>query len=102
MSPEVYREQTPTLDLAAYFSGPLTAWGYFADRKGQVQKRFNVQMRGEWNDGQGVLTEDFAWSDGTTSQRVWRITQNPDGTYTGRADDVKGIATGVAAGNALQ
>lgn len=102
VAPEVYREQTPSLDLAQYFNGPLTAWGYFSDRSGQVQKRFKVQMQGIWNGNQGVLTEDFAWSDGTTSQRVWRIEKNPDGTYTGRADDVKGTATGVAAGNALQ
>jgi hypothetical protein len=102
VSPETYREQTPRLDLATYFNGPLTAWGYFADRSGEVKRRFTVKMTGEWKDGQGVLTENFDWSDGTKSQRIWRITQLDDHRYIGRADDVKGDAAGVAYGNALQ
>lgn len=100
--PEVYRTQTPTLDLATYFDGPLTAWGYFADRSGEVKRRFTVTMRGEWQGDRGVLTEDFAWSDGTRSQRVWRITKLDAHRYTGRADDVVGEAVGTAWGNALQ
>ncbi|MDP3123299.1 MAG: DUF3833 family protein, partial [Thiobacillus sp.] len=51
---------------------------------------------------QGTLTEDFAWSDGTTSQRIWRISRIDAHRYVGRADDVKGAADGVAYGNALQ
>lgn len=102
VSPEVYRKQAPKLDLATYFDGPLTAWGYFADRSGEVKRRFTVKMRGEWKGNDGVLTEDFFWSDGSTSQRVWRITRLDDHRYVGRADDVKGDASGVAYGNALQ
>lgn len=102
VSPDVYRDQTPTLDLAQYFNGPLTAWGYFADRSGRVQKRFKVAMTGVWQGDAGVLTEDFSWSDGTTSRRVWRLQKHPDGRYTGQADDVLGEAIGHAAGNALQ
>lgn len=102
VSPEVYRTQTPVLDLAQYFNGPLTAWGYFADRSGEVKRRFTVTMTGEWRDNVGVLTEDFVWSDGEKSRRVWTITKLDAHRYTGRADDVKGEATGIAHGNALQ
>ncbi|MDP3419754.1 MAG: DUF3833 domain-containing protein [Thiobacillus sp.] len=102
VSPEVYRDQTPRLDLATYFNGPLTAWGYFADRSGEVKRRFTVRMTGEWQGNEGTLTEDFAWSDGTKSQRIWRITRIDAHRYVGRADDVKGTADGVAYGNALQ
>jgi hypothetical protein len=102
VSPEVYREQTPTLDIATYFNGPLTAWGYFADRSGEVKRRFTVNMTGEWQGNEGVLTEDFDWSDGTKSQRIWRITKLDANRYVGRADDVKGEADGIAYGNALQ
>ena len=102
VSPEAYRDQTPRLDIATYFNGPLTAWGYFADRSGEVKRRFTVKMTGEWNGNQGVLTENFSWSDGTKTQRIWRINKTDDHSYIGRADDVKGEATGVAYGNALQ
>ena len=102
VSPEVYRGETPTLDLATYFDGPLAAWGYFADRSGEVKRRFKVEMVGEWRGNEGVLTEDFSWSDGSTSRRVWRIKRLDAHRYVGRADDVKGEADGVAYGNALQ
>ena len=102
VSPEVYRDQTPVLDIATYFNGPLTAWGYFADRSGEVKRRFTVKMLGEWRGNEGILTENFFWSDGSTSQRIWRITRLDDHRYVGRADDVKGEADGVAYGNALQ
>jgi hypothetical protein len=102
VTPDLYRGQEPRLDLARYFDGPLTAWGYFADRSGVVQRRFRVEMHGEWQGNEGTLTEDFHWSDGSTSQRIWHITRLDDHHYRGRAEDVKGDAIGVAHGNALQ
>ena len=102
VSPEVYSDQKPTLDIATYFNGPLTAWGYFADRSGEVKRRFTVKMTGEWNGNEGVLTENFVWSDGEKSQRIWRISKLDAHRYIGRADDVKGEAIGTAYGNALQ
>lgn len=102
VAPETYRAQTPTLDLATYFNGPLTAWGYFADRSGEVKRRFTVSMVGEWKGNEGTLTEDFDWSDGSKSQRIWHIARIDDHRYVGRADDVKGEASGTAYGNALQ
>ena len=102
VTPELYRGQQPHLDLAGYFDGPLTAWGYFADRSGAVQRRFTVQLHGAWEGNEGTLTEDFFWSDGTVSQRIWHITRHDEHRYSGRAADVKGEASGVAYGNALQ
>ena len=102
VSPEAYRDQTPALDIATYFNGQLTAWGYFADRSGEVKRRFTVKMIGEWKGNEGVLTENFEWSDGSQSQRIWRITKLDAHRYVGHADDVKGKADGTAYGNALQ
>jgi hypothetical protein len=58
-------------------------------------------MTGTWTGNQGVLDERFTYSDGKTERRVWRLTDEGGGRYSGRADDVVGVATGVAAGNAL-
>jgi hypothetical protein len=96
-----YASEKPVLDLKTYFNGPLVAHGIFTDRSGQVVRRFTVQMTGTWSGNQGTLDERFTYSDGKTERRVWRLTDEGNGRWTGRADDVVGQAEGRAAGNAL-
>lgn len=96
-----YTAEKPVLDLQQYFNGTLDAYGIFTDRSGTVVKRFTVVMRCTWQGNEGVLDEDFLYSDGSKQRRVWRITKLPGGRYTGTADDVVGIAQGQAQGNAL-
>ena len=100
-----YQAEQPVLDLARCFNGTIDGWGMFQDRSGEVIKRFHVVIDAKWEkrDGAdvGTLDENFAWSDGTTSRRVWTITRVGASRYVGRADDVVGEAQGEAAGNAL-
>ena len=100
-TPADYARETPRLDLRSYFNGPLTAHGLFTDRSGKVVRRFTVKITGTWNGNQGLLDEDFTYSDGKKERRVWRLTDLGNGRYSGRADDVVGEAVGQAAGNAL-
>jgi Protein of unknown function (DUF3833) len=100
-TPADYAREAPPLELRKYFDGPLTAHGLFTDRSGKVVRRFSVKMTGSWNGNQGVLDEDFTYSDGKKERRVWRLTDHGNGRYSGRADDVVGEAIGQAAGNAL-
>jgi hypothetical protein len=99
--PADYAAEKPVLDLQKYFNGELVAHGLFTDRAGKVARRFTVQMTGTWQGKQGTLDERFTYSDGKTERRVWRLTDEGGGRYTGRADDVVGVAEGRAAGNAL-
>ena len=99
---ENYAGEKPELDLQQYFNGTIDAWGVFTDRSGQVVKRFTVVMDCRWNGNEGVLDEDFTYSDGTKQRRIWRLTRLPDGRYTGRADDVLGVAEGQTRGNAFR
>jgi len=101
-TPVDYAAERPTLDLRTYFNGNLQAHGLFTDRGGKVLRRFSVQMKCSWSGDEGVLDEDFTYSDGTKERRVWRLKKLPGGRYTGTADDVVGIAQGQAAGNAFQ
>jgi hypothetical protein len=101
-SVEQYAAEKPALDLRQYFNGPMTAHGVFTDRSGVVKRRFVVKLLGTWKGDEGVLEEDFVYSDGATERRVWRITHPGQGRYTGRADDVIGEAQGQASGNALR
>ena len=96
-----YRQEQPVLDLQQYFNGVLDAYGVFTDRSGTVVKRFSVVMRCSWQGDEGVLDEDFSYSDGTKQKRIWRLKKLADGRYTGTADDVVGTAQGQARGNAF-
>jgi Protein of unknown function (DUF3833) len=97
-----YVGQKPALDLRTYLNGTLDAYGVFTDRSGQVVKRFTVVMRCTWDGDNGVLDEDFAYSDGTTGKRIWRMKHLGDGRYSGTADDVVGEALGETRGNAFR
>jgi hypothetical protein len=101
-SPADYAAEKPVLDLKQYFNGEITAHGVFTDRSGKVVRRFSVLMKCAWTGDDGVLDEDFTYSDGKKERRVWRLKKLPDGRYTGTADDVVGTAQGQAAGNAFQ
>ena len=96
-----YASEKPALDLRSYFNGMLDAYGVFTDRSGKVVKRFTVVMNCTWQGDDGVLDEDFSYSDGTKQKRVWRLKRLADGSYTGRADDVVGEALGESRGNAF-
>lgn len=99
---EKFRDQKPELDLSRYFNGTIDGWGIFQDRSGDVVKRFHVTIDAKWNGDTGILDEDFVYSDGTRSKRVWTITRLDAHRYRGVADDVVGEARGLAYGNALR
>lgn len=97
-----YSAERPELDLREYFNGTLDAFGVFTDRSGKVVRRFTVLMTCSWNGNEGILDEDFTYSDGSTEKRVWRLTYLGDGRYSGTAGDVVGTAFGETRGNAFR
>jgi hypothetical protein len=101
-APADYAAEKPALDLKRYFNGEVVGHGVFTDRSDKVVRRFTVLMKCQWDGDNGVLDENFTYSDGRKDRRVWRLKKLPDGRYTGTADDVVGTAQGQAAGNALQ
>ena len=96
-----YAADKPVLELRDYFNGTLDAYGVFTDRSGKVVKRFTVVMKGTWTGDDGVLDEDFIYSDGTVQKRIWRLKRLGNGKYSGVADDVVGTADGQQSGNAF-
>lgn len=97
-----YKTEKPILKLESYLNGNLDAYGFFQDRSGKIVKRFKVVMKASWKDSVGTLDEDFTYSDGSKSKRVWTIKKTSATTYKGTADDVIGEALGEVAGNAFQ
>lgn len=99
---EDYAENTPKMSIQEFFTGDIKAWGIVQDWRGKVSRRFHVDMKGSWVGDEGTLEESFAYDDGKTQKRVWKIKKMPDGSYEGRADDIIGVATGSNMGNAAQ
>ncbi len=102
VGPDAYRNEKPALDLFGYFDGQVDGWGIFTDRSGKVVKRFKVLIRGKVAGEVFMLDEDFSYSDGSKSKRVWTITRMDTNRYTGTAADVVGVAAGESRGNALR
>ena len=101
-----YASERPVFDLKSYFTGVVDGWGIFTDRSGKVVRRFIVTMQCSWNGDEGILDEDFVYSDGSKEKRIWRMKRmlGSDGVvrYEGRADDVVGLGTGEQRGNAFR
>jgi len=99
---QAYQSTAPTLDMHEFFSGQIDGWGMFQGRNGEVKKRFYVDIDATHEgDDIIVLNEKFSWADGSKSQRIWRLTEQADGSWKGMAGDVIGEATGHVVGNTL-
>jgi len=98
-----FADNEPTLELEQFLSGELTAHGIFQDRFGDVRRVFVVDIVGTWDAeaGELTLTEDFVYEDGTTEQRIWRLTQTGEESWVGTAEGVIGQASGEESGNAF-
>ena len=101
MKPEDFADTEPRLVLEDYFTGQTRAFGLFEDRFGDVRRQFVVHVDGTFDGETLTLDERFAYADGETERRVWRIRRTGPDTYEGRADDIVGVAEGRIAGNAL-
>jgi hypothetical protein len=97
-----YAGNHPQFDIYEYFLGKTTGWGIVQDRSGTLTRQFVVHIDGSLDsENRLVLDESFEWSDGEKSSRIWVISKDSNGFYSGTAGDVVGTATGESAGNAL-
>lgn len=101
MKIENFKGREPKLDLVEFFTGKSTAWGVFEDRFGNLRRTFVVEIDGSWDGEKLTLVEDFTYDDGEKQQRIWVITPDGKGNYSGTAGDVVGVANGRSEGNAL-
>ncbi len=102
IDPKIYAKNSPKFDIRSYLSGPLEAQGILQNRSGEVIKTFTVKMTGSWKGNDGILKEDFIFSDGKTDQRTWDIKVLDDNNFTAKAHDTIGIAKGQQYGNAMK
>lgn len=98
---KIYSEEQPTMDVRGYFNGPLKGWGFVQDWRGQVVRRFDIDMLGSWDGDTGTLEESFRYYDGEVQERVWTLTRLNDSEFLGQASDVVGFNFGRMSGNML-
>ncbi|WP_435139344.1 DUF3833 domain-containing protein [Pseudopelagicola sp. nBUS_19] len=87
------------LNLEEFFDGRSVAYGQFQDVLGRVQRRFKVNIEGDWNGETLVLDERFSYSDGSTERRVWTLTKTGADSWSGTAPGVQGKAVGLESGD---
>ncbi len=98
-----YRNQSPVFDLFSFFEGDVRAWGIVQNRGGEVVQRFTVDIRGTVAGTTLTLDESFMYGLGEgVTERVWTISRAADGSYSGSADDILGMAIGGSYGNAFR
>ena len=99
---DTYKDVNPKFELESFFDGKVTAWGIVQNRSGEVVQRFIVDIDAYKEGDKLILDETFEYGVGDGPlKRVWTITKNADGTYTGTAGAIAGPATGKSYGNAF-
>ena len=96
-----YRGESPEFVPETFFDGSLVAHGVLKNRGGRVTRRFVAEIEASWTDGVGTLDEQFVFSDGEESRRVWTLRPDGEGAYVGTAGDVVGDSPVSVAGNAM-
>ena len=89
----------PKLDLETYFDGTVVAYGQFQDVFGDVRRRFEVEIEGDWNGERLQLVETFAYADGSDEVRTWTLRKTGPDTWEGDAAGVIGQAVGEERGD---
>ena len=98
-----YNDTEPKLSMEEYFNGPIKAWGIVQDRKGNIVRRFEMDMNATWDGDTGTLEEDFQYYDGKEERRVWVIQRRGDGQYTATSEQgIIGEASGATNGYAVR
>lgn len=93
-----YNETKPDFNLAEYFDGQVTAWGIVQDYSTKLTRRFCVDIVGTWDKNKGQLHETFYYADGDEQIRIWTLQIEENGSVTGTAGDVVGLASGGPSG----
>ena len=96
---EAYKNENPRFSLKKFFNGNLEAYGVATDWRGKIVSRMEIKMKASWKGENGVLDEEFIFSNGKKLKRVWHITHMGDDKYIATAADVKGKAEGKSVGN---
>jgi hypothetical protein len=97
-----FADRTPAFHVEDFYNGHSKGYGFFFSRGGNVVKQFTADEDGKWDGKVLTLHEHYVFADGTTQDRDWSFTKDPDGTWIGRTPEVVGVTRGTESGNAYR
>lgn len=96
-----FANQEPRLDPIKFFYGHTKSSGVLENRGGAPTQRVNTETHGSWENGTLRLEQDLVFSGGKKQHRSWKIRRLDAHHFEATANDMVGVASGEAYGNAF-
>jgi len=81
------------LVLESFFAGRTIGDGVFVNSWTKSERRFQVVIDGTWDGNVLALSEVYAYDNGVSERKSWRLLQTSPGVFTGTYDDTIGTAS---------
>ncbi len=92
----------PAFDPVRFWTGHVQSWGVLEDRSGAPSDIVTTDCRGESEGADGLhMVQRLTLGDGTVQMRDWHMRRTGPATVQATANDMVGVADGVAAGRAF-
>jgi hypothetical protein len=84
-----------------FYSGDITAYGIVLNRDGKSTRQFKRTMQSMWRNGNGIMHEEIAYTDGVTLHRDWCMHMLDQNHFVGVVTDVDGVIQGTQYGEEI-
>ena len=89
----------PAFDPLVYWTGHTRSWGVVENRNGTPSEIVQTDCVGEAEGADGLhMRQTLTEGDGTVTRRDWHLRRVSAGHFTATANDMVGVAEGVAVG----
>ena len=87
--------------LEKFFTGQAVAEARFIAING-VNRRFRIDITGDWSQDTLTLHEEFSFDDGETDEKTWRFQKIAENTYMASREDVVRPVRALISNNTLR
>ena len=99
--PPTPANELDTFVLQEHLAGLTVGRGNFSAIDG-TSRDFVAYIDGSWDGEVMTLVEDFEYADGVKERKTWKLTQLPNGEFSGVREDVIGTARGYQDGQVFR
>lgn len=103
LKPKDFARSSSSLEPDKYFTGVTRSWGVLENRAGEPRSHFTTESIGTREpSGDLNIQQTFTHEDNSTQMRLWHVHRIDAHRYEATANDVVGLARGLAYGNAFR